>query len=86
MSEPSEDPLLKSARREMLAAFAVWLLALLYTMGVCLTWGYHRDPQTLTYVLGFPDWVFWGIIVPWGTCTLISGWFAFGFMTDESLE
>jgi len=81
-----EDPLLKSARREMLAAATVWAIALIYTVGVCTTFGYSRKPESLTYVLGFPDWVFWGIVVPWGTCTLISGWFAFGFMTSEPLE
>jgi len=86
MTNPPEDPLLKSARREMLAAATVWAIALSYTVGVCVSFGYGRDPQTLTYVLGFPDWVFWGIIVPWAACTLIAGWFAFGFMKDENLE
>ena len=86
MSDRPEDPLLKGARREMLAAATVWAVALIYTVGVCTQFGYGRDPKTLTYVLGFPDWVFWGIVVPWAACTLIAAWFAFGFMTDETLE
>jgi hypothetical protein len=86
MSERPEDPLLKSARREMRAAATVWGLALVYTITVCTQFGYGRDPQTLTFVLGFPDWVFWGIIVPWGACTLTAAWFAFGFIRDEPLD
>jgi hypothetical protein len=86
MSSRPEDSLLRSARREMLTAAAVWATALCYTVGVCTQYGYDRKPESLTYVLGFPDWVFWGIIIPWGTCTLIAAWFAFGFMVDENLE
>ena len=77
---------MKSARREALAAFAIWLIATIYSVGYCCTFGYGRDPQTLTFVLGFPDWVFWGIVVPWGVCTIVASLFAFCFMKDEVLE
>jgi hypothetical protein len=36
-------------------------------------------------VLWFPDWVFWGIVVPWGICILASTVFAFRVMGSESL-
>ena len=36
-------------------------------------------------MLGFPTWVFWGILVPWMACTAVSVWFAFAFMGDEDL-
>ena len=86
MPDRPEDPLLKSARREAKVAATWWAIALTYTIGVCTQFGYGRDPKTLTYVLGFPDWVFWGIVVPWGACTLFAAWFAFGFMRNEPLE
>jgi hypothetical protein len=82
---PHDDPVLRSARREASLVFAVWLTALVYTVGYCYTFGYGRDPETLALVLGFPDWVFWGILVPWTACTVFSGWFAFVFMTDDDL-
>ena len=44
-----------------------------------------RDAATLTYVLGFPDWVFWGIVVPWMTCTLLSFVLSGYVITDEEL-
>jgi hypothetical protein len=66
-----EDPVLTSSRREALIAFAIWVVACIYTITVCYRFGYNRDPATLTYALGFPDWVFWGIVVPWAVCTLL---------------
>ncbi len=86
MPETKEHPLIRSARREALVAVAMWFVALVWSVGVCTTWGYERDPKSLTFVLGFPDWVFWGLIVPWAACTAASGWFAFGFMKDEDLD
>ena len=80
-----EDPLLRSARREALVVLAVWLAACTYTIGYCYAYGYERKPETLGFVLGFPDWVFWGIVTPWCLCTAVSIWFAMIFMSDEDL-
>ena len=85
MSTSNELPLLKSARREAIAAFGIWLTATLYSIGYCYLFGYGRAPESLTFVLGFPDWVFWGIVLPWGICTIVSTAFAFWFMKDEDL-
>jgi Protein of unknown function (DUF997) len=80
-----EDPVLKSARREALIVFATWFVALAYTIGYCALYGYGRKLEDLRYVLGFPDWVFWGIVVPWGVCIVFSWFFASVLMTDEDL-
>jgi hypothetical protein len=80
-----EDPVLVSARREALIVFAIWLAALTYTVTTCWIWGYGRDPQTLRFILGFPDWVFWGIICPWTVCFVISYIFSHWIMRDEVL-
>jgi hypothetical protein len=85
MSQPPEDPVLKSARREAIVAGLLWAAAALYTIVYCALHGYNRDPKTLTFVLGFPDWVFWGVIVPWIVCVALSFWFALAFMKDEDL-
>ena len=86
MLETKELPLLKSARREALGALGIWLAATVYTIGYCCTFGYGRKRESLTFVFGFPDWVFWGIVLPWGVCTIVSTLFAFYFMTDEDLD
>ena len=85
-SDVTEHPLIVSARREALVAVAFWFVVLVWSVGVCTAWGYGRDPKSLTFVLGFPDWVFWGLVAPWAACTAVSGWFAFAFMKDEDLN
>ena len=32
-----------------------------------------------------PDWVFWGIAVPWLVCVLFTTWFCFFYMADDDL-
>lgn len=83
---PRELPLLKSARREALIAFAMWFTAMVYSVSYCVQFGYGRKAETLTFVLGFPDWVFWGLVVPWGVCTIAASLFAFVVMKDEDLD
>jgi hypothetical protein len=80
-----EDPVVRSARREAVVVFVVWIAAFAYTVGYCLLYAYGRSAESLAFVLGFPDWVFWGILVPWTVCLCISCWFAYCFMTDEDL-
>lgn len=86
MADANEDPLLKSSRREALVCLAAWLVATTYSVGYCHLYAYERTLDSLTFVLGFPDWIFWGLITPWLGCTLFSAWFCLGFMTDETLE
>lgn len=82
---PKPTDLLASARREALVAIAAWLAALVYSVGYCYLTGYERTPENLSFVLGIPDWIFWGIVVPWVSCFLFSIWFAIGFMEDAPL-
>ena len=85
MNRRLEDPVLTSARREALLVFAIWLTACVYSISVCYRFGYGRDAATLTYVFGFPDWVFWGIVVPWMTCTLLSFVLSQFVISDDDL-
>jgi Protein of unknown function (DUF997) len=86
MSRRSEDPMLASARREAWLVFAIWCLACAYTVGYCYLHGFGRDASTIEYVLGFPDWVFYGIVAPWTACTLTSFVLAYFVIQDEDLE
>ncbi len=80
-----EQRLLRNARRESLLIMAVWAAALAWTMAVSLALGYGRDPGAVTLVLGMPDWVFWGVALPWLVALLFSVWFCFFFMADDDL-
>ena len=85
MTARREDPVLTSARREAWLVFAIWLVACIYSISVCYRYGYGRDAATLTYVLGFPDWIFWGVVVPWSACTAACFVMAYYVITDEDL-
>lgn len=63
----------------------MWFVAMSYTVTYCYLFGYGRDAASLTFVLWFPDWVFWGIVVPWVICVAGSLVFAFRIMGDEGL-
>lgn len=85
MQQTNDDPVLVSARREALIVLAIWLAAMTYTVGYCYLYGYDRKIEDLRFVWGFPDWIFYGLILPWMVCLVISWVFAYVFMTDESL-
>lgn len=85
MSQPTDDPVLRSARREAVVAFLVWLGAMAYTITYCYLNGYNRSPESLTFVFGFPDWVFWGIFVPWSISVVLSFYYGATFVRDEDL-
>ena len=81
----SEDRVVRSARREAVAALAIWLAAMSYTLIYCYYFGYQRDPSTLRLIWGVPDWVLWGVVAPWTVCTVASAILAFGFIRDADL-
>jgi hypothetical protein len=96
MKPRPEDPIVRSSRREALLTLALWTAATVYSVCYCYTHGYSRGTdgfdRTLTpslsdmkFYFGWPDWVFWGIVLPWGICTVISAIFAFTFMRDAPL-
>jgi len=85
MSPPSEDPLVSDARREALAVAVVAVTATVYTLVYCTRFGYGHEGEPIRFVLGFPSWVFWGIVAPWGVCVLICGGFSWWFMHDDEL-
>ncbi|MEX2287605.1 MAG: DUF997 family protein [Planctomycetaceae bacterium] len=86
MPDTQEDPVVKTSRREAAVALLLWLAAMTYTVGYCTWYGYGGKAAELKFVLGFPDWVFWGIMVPWTFFTIVSWFYAFVFMSDASLE
>src|SRR5215469_11827250 len=85
MPARNDDPVLRSARYEAIVVFCTWLAAMAWTVTYCYLNGYGRAPESLTFVLGFPDWVFWGIVAPWSVCSAFSLYFGATFMRDEDL-
>ena len=84
-----EDPVVTSSRREAIVATLMWAAALIYSVGYCYKHGYNRpldkDLNGMDFYFGWPDWVFWGVVVPWLVCVVASTIFAFFFMSDGKL-
>jgi hypothetical protein len=85
MSRPPEDPLVRDCRREAAVAAGIALAAMVYSVGFSALFGYDRAGEPIHFVLGFPSWVFWGIVAPWGVCVLIAAWFSWRFLSDDEL-
>ena len=79
------DSVVQTARREALVVVGLWLTALAYSITTCYWLGYNRPVSELKLVFGFPEWVFWGIVVPWLVCAAISWAFAMMFVRDGDL-
>lgn len=85
----NEDPVVRSTRREFVAVLGVTAAALTYTIVTCYRLGFDRTRE-LKFVklfagIAFPEWVFWGIVVPWIASFVIGALFAFRFMSDADL-
>ena len=80
-----EQQLLRHARREGLLLMIVWGIALAWSVGYSRIFGYGGDAGSIQLILGMPDWVLWGIAVPWIVCVAFTVWFCFFFMADDDL-
>jgi len=86
----AEDPTIRAARREAIVVGCVVATALIYSSTTSYLMGYGAKDRELRFVelgwgVAFPDWIFWGVVVPWGVCFVIGAIFAFGWMQDAEL-
>jgi hypothetical protein len=80
-----EDSFVTRTRREAVIVFCTWIAAMAWSVGYCAAHGYADRAEDLRYVWGFPDWVIWGVIVPWSVCLVFSWIFGAIFMRDADL-
>jgi hypothetical protein len=88
MPKPEEapfDPLFLNARREAWLILLSWAVCLVWTIGYSALTGYDVPVDEVTYILGIPGWVFWGILVPWILATGFSIWFGLVYIADDDL-
>lgn len=83
-----DDPVFLHSRREALIILALWAAALAWVVPYCYVYGYHDvpDPAQLEMVFGIPSWVFWGVLMPWIACTLMTIVICVWFIKDDDLE
>lgn len=84
------DPVYRNARREACIILAAWLSTLCYCCGYCTFFGYLGSDgappsQPARFVMGIPQWFFWGVIAPWVVCGVFTFWFAGWYMAEDDL-
>ncbi len=49
---------------------------------------FNRDPDSISYPLGLgiPDWVFYGVALPWVICIVLSVWFCLVIFVEDDLS
>jgi hypothetical protein len=92
--------LIRNARREALLVLVVWAVALAWTVGVSFLLGYQhgpqspivqegvvsdRTPENFHQILGLPDWVFAGVVLPWAVSSVVTFVFCWRGIADDDL-
>jgi hypothetical protein len=80
----------RNARREAVVILAIWAAATIYCCSFCYLTGYIRPGQPLALadlrpIFGIPGWFFWGVVVPWGVCGVVTLIYAGFFISDDDL-
>lgn len=84
--EFEEDPRYRIAQRESLLCVGYWVVFTSIAVAIAWLLG-HRDPSAIGFVMGFPDWFFWSVLVFVGFMATVVPYLMvrFGF-TDIDLE
>lgn len=82
------DPIFVTGLREAKWILLMWLSCFIWTMTYCISNGYQTevDPSTFPTVFGIPEWVAWGVGLPWVIANIVTVAFCFGYMQDGDLE
>ena len=85
--QPSaETSSLRQGRRELRLILLAWLGCAIWVISYCSTTGYDLAPEEVSTVLGFPDWVFWGVVTPWMIANAFTFWFCLRFLKNDEDE
>ena len=81
------DPLFTDSFREAGLILLMWACCFVWTLTVCLTFGYPDTvtPETFPTVFGIPAWVAWGVVFPWLVADVVTIWFCLFRMKDGDL-
>lgn len=75
----------RQSRREFRFQIVAWIGFATWTVGYnVLRAGDDPDAPTRT-VFGMPEWVFYGVALPWVAALVLTIWFALCFMKDTDL-
>ena len=82
----AETSSLRQSRRELWLILLAWRGCAIWVISYCSTNGYDLAPEEVSTVLGFPDWVFWGVVTPWMIANAFTFWFCLRFLKNDEDE
>ena len=82
----AETSSLRQSRRELGLILLAWLGGAGWVISYCSTNGYDLAPEEVSTVLGFPAWVFWGVVTPWMLANAFTFWFCLRFLKNDEDE
>jgi uncharacterized membrane protein YhdT len=80
-----EDPRYQQANREALWAIGYWLAFTAVVTGLAWWLGYEKPADELTFILGFPAWFFWSVLVTSVVFSVIPAWIIRRYFKDVPL-
>lgn len=90
MDDPKEPESLSESfhqsRREFRFMIVAWSCFAAWTLTYVSRKGDGQPGESLHLVWGMPEWVVFGILIPWGLGLALTVWFALRFMKDTDLE
>ncbi len=80
-----DDPFYLNSRRESIVTIVAWFICGVYTLSYCYLTGYGDPSEEVQTHWGIPDWVLFGIFLPWVLVNVFAWWYCFRFVKDEDL-
>jgi len=84
--EPQVDQVYRHSLRESLVAVSAWLVCGVYSVTYCFLNGHGRKPDEIEVTWGIPNWVLFGVFLPWVLCNVFAWWYCFCFVKDQELD
>ena len=82
--DPRPDPVFLNSLRECWVVLGIWVVCIVWTIGYCGFAGYGESSE-VGILLGMPDWIVIGVVLPWFLATLFTAWFGLFFVADDDL-
>lgn len=77
------EPSYRRTLKEAIVAALLWLGAGVWVISVSYWLGSGRPVRSIA---GIPNWVVWGVLLPWVTLFLLHSWYSLFFLQDGGDE
>lgn len=82
-----DDPVFRNTRREALLILVIWGITLCWVVPYSIINGYAppQSPEELKLVWGMPEWIFYGVALPWIIASAVTFGLCLFVIQDDDL-